>query len=173
MEKGKRKSEEDWRGRGKKEGSERRKRAERERICRKARRKEGDLKGRRGTDRKHGTGDRGMGGGVQRKTRRERSRRWRLGESKRQPGSSAALNSFDPVRLARRSSRYIPVAGWAQSARETERDSKREKLVGNLREQWKKLKDKESKGSASHKKKEVFKREQLQLKCPKSHSVTC
>lgn len=36
-------------------------------------------------------------------------------ESYRQPGSSAALNSFDPVRLARRSSRYIPVAGWAHS----------------------------------------------------------
>lgn len=76
-------------------------------------------------------------------TRREQAKRWKLGESKRQPGSSTALNLFDPVRLARRSSRYIPVAGWAQSEREGQRDSEkereraaeersREKLVGNL-----------------------------------------
>lgn len=55
------------------------------------------------------------------------AKRWKLGKSKRQPGSSTALNSFDPVRLARRSSRYIPVAGWAHSERETERDTERER----------------------------------------------
>lgn len=79
------------------------------------------------TERKRGTGDRGTGWGVQRKTRREQAKRWRLGESKRQPGSSAALNSFDPVRLARRSSRYIPVVGWAQSERERQREIVRER----------------------------------------------
>lgn len=42
--------------------------------------------------------------------RRRRDRSW-----ERHPGSSAALNLFDPVGLARRSSRYIPVAGWAHS----------------------------------------------------------
>lgn len=73
-----------------------------------------------GAERKHGTGDRGTGGGAQRTTMREQAKRWKLGESKRQPGSSAALNSFDPVRLARRSSRCIPVAGWVQSEGEIE-----------------------------------------------------
>lgn len=59
-----------------------------------------------------------------RTTRSEQAKRWKLGKSKRQPGSSTALNSFDPVHLARRSSRCIPVAGWVQS--ETERDTERE-----------------------------------------------
>lgn len=69
---------------------------------------------------KHGTGGRGTGGGVQ-------AKRWKLGKSKRQPGSSTALNSFDPVRLARRSSRCIPVAGWAQSETQGEILGKRER----------------------------------------------
>lgn len=64
--------------------------------------KKGDLKGR----------------GDRRKTRSRTRRSGRGGDEieagrERHPGSSAALNLFDPVGLARRSSRYIPVAGWA------------------------------------------------------------
>lgn len=52
---------------------------------------------------------------------RRRDRGW-----ERHPGSSAALNLFDPVGLARRSSRYIPVAGWAHGEKKRRRDGETE-----------------------------------------------
>lgn len=96
----------------------------RERICREGKQgvkpegREGRGAG-EGRRRREG-GGRGTGGEKtwsrrQRNGRRSKEDRERERRSERQPGSSAALNSFDPVRLARRSSRYIPVAGWAQS----------------------------------------------------------
>lgn len=96
------------------------------------RRKAGDLRG-GGTEGKYGTGDGGTGGGVLRKTRSEQAKRWKLGKSKRQPGSSTALNSFDPVHLARRSSRCIPVAGCVQSETETQREILRERETLRVR----------------------------------------